>query len=287
MSTTIAKAEIFGSDVEAGAQTPAQLAKIAREHLARHHAVFIRGFPIDMDALTEFLGQLGSVLPNYESKSNGGGEAGSINRVKYNKPKDRNTYVHEKSGPLKLHTARSWRTPRPRFMSMLMVDPGWRGYQYGMNGESAVVWWKHAFIRCADLDNSFLSRKLPLLRNTPIRFTATRVIEDFSTQPLVYDVNAPTHDLDYGVRFKQDMVEVLETLADKPPRFSDYLEAVKLLAEVANTPGVAVAYPMDRGDLVVLDNNRFGHGRLNFIPERENSGRIETNPREIWSATIQ
>ena len=172
-------------------------------------------------------------------------------------------------------------------MSMLMVDSGWRGYNYGMNGESAVVCWRHALTRCAELDPEFLSHKLPLLKDTPIRFTATRVVEDFSNLPLIYEIDDPNHDLDYGVRFKQDIVEVVQALADKPPRFDEYLDALKFLVKVTNSPDVAVSYPMDRGDIVVLDNNRFGHGRLDFIPERLTDGKLETNPREIWSATIQ
>jgi hypothetical protein len=44
---------------------------------------------------------------------------------------------------------------------------------------------------------------------------------------------------------------------------------------------------MESGDLILVDNNRFAHGRRGILGERVVDGRVETNNRELWSVTVE
>jgi hypothetical protein len=61
---------------------------------------------------------------------------------------------------------------------------------------------------------------------------------------------------------------------------------VKSLQDAANAVGETRHMPLRRGDLLIVDNNRWGHGRCDFERARDADGRIEVNPREVWSLTL-
>jgi hypothetical protein len=271
--------------------TLAEIAGAVRELVRTNHAAYVRNFPIDADHFVEFLSMFGEPLPNYGSKSEGQATDSYrvhpvINQVRYKEREGAGKFVHERGGELRAHSARSWRKQRPAYFSMLMVDPGWRDQEEGANGESILVRWRDALRLLAEQEPVQSVADLELLSRTRICFPANNVVEETSDLPLIYRLDDPEDEYDYGVRLKVDILDKLDLLREYLDDVEAYAAAVRRFIEAANDPAVRISYPMDSGDLVFVDNNRFGHGRRSIVTARDQNGERALNPRELWSVTV-
>jgi alpha-ketoglutarate-dependent taurine dioxygenase len=71
------------------------------------------------------------------------------------------------------------------------------------------------------------------------------------------------------------------------PQLRDrYAVAAARFAEAANHPAARYVRPLRSGQIVLLDNNRFGHGRLPFLETRSADNGTEVNPRTLWSTVL-
>ncbi|MFE9581488.1 TauD/TfdA family dioxygenase [Nocardia sp. NPDC006044] len=282
----ISSETILGASVPAAGESVADVVAAARAVLERHRVCLVRGFPTEPGTYLEFLRGFGTPLDNYASRSELADDDPhpQINRVKY-KPPGQYTRksVHYQEGELRPHSARSWRTPRPACFAMLMVDPGWRDTPEGQRGESLVLSWRQLFARLAERDGETFTRHFDRLTTTPIRFAANNVREEYTDIPLCYPLPDAAGAYDVGVRLKQDITEKLPGLAGDIEEFDAYAEAVDYLVTNAADPAFQACFPMDSGDLLLIDNNRMAHGRRNIVGMRDDA----INPRELWSVTVE
>lgn len=282
--------QILNSYVDAKGVRISAVADAARSVLDRQRICLIRGFTLDPDIYLEFLSHFGTPLSNYSSRSdlNKQDPHPQINLVKY-KPKGQYVKhsVHYVAGGLRPHSARSWCTPRPAYFAMLMVNSGWRDMAPGERGESVVLSWSQLFAQLAERDGDIFAQHFGELTGTPIRFEANNVREELSELPLCYPLPDRAGPYDVGVRFKQDFQEKLSGLAEQFPDPERYRRAVDYLVENAADEKFQMSFPLDSGDLLLLDNNRFGHGRRTIIGERPAGGETVINPRELWSVTVR
>ncbi len=250
------------------------LAREAGEVLGERGVVRITGFPDSAAVLISFLGHLGTPLGYY------GGDAGThpdhnaIWRVAYDRDASQRGETHAIAGPLAVHSSQSLLDPRPRYFCMLMANPGWQDLEPGMNGESLLVPWSRTLRLLAEENPDEYGKLLDTLMS-PVPYP------DGLTRPLVYELNPMRERFDYGVRLKSDLLTTLKAA------FPD--EDVTHLMEKFAAAGQRAAkrVQLAAGDLVVVDNDRWGHGRESVIGRRRAAdGSWTVNPRELWSLTL-
>ncbi|WP_228983677.1 TauD/TfdA family dioxygenase [Streptomyces sp. DH12] len=275
--------------VSAAGRTVEQTVAEAREVVGRNRICLVRDFPLDPDRYLEFLGAFGEPLRNYSSLSELAktDPHPQINRVKYKKKPEGAQSVHYVAGGLRPHSARSWCTPRPAFFAMLMVEPGWREVPAGERGESVVVSWYDLFTRLAERDGAVFEEHFERLAGTPITFRANNVREELSDLPLLYPLDDSRGRYDVGVRLKQDLRDKIAGIEDQLPDAGAYRKSLDYLLDASVEDGLFSCFPMERGDLLLLDNHRFAHGRQKIVGEYEVDGEARTNNRELWSVTVR
>ncbi len=244
-----------------------------RAALKRTGVVRVRGVEPDAVALVEFLAPLGMVLGYY------GGDAGThpdhagIWKVRYEPSAAERGEGHAVDGDLPVHSSQSLRAERPPFFAMLMVNPGWQNLAPGLRGESLLVRWSDALAELARESGDAASVRQAAL--SPVSFP------DGTRRSVAYELPNPRHELDLGVRLKSDL---LQHLRDSEPAAASTSFVESLVAAGAQT---ARQLQMAAGDLVVIDNNRWGHGRRGVVGRATSEGgRSVVNPRELWSLTL-
>jgi hypothetical protein len=256
--------------------------------LAVRKAALIRDFPPDPHRYVEFLRTLGTPLDNYGA---GSGKAAyalhpNINVVRCAPGTASGARVQEQGGPLPPHSARAFSARRPRFIAMFMINSGWPE-QPGSAGESVIVRWTDALRHLREADPGTYARDYALLFETPITITAAHVVDEWATTPLIYPLANAETAADVGVRYSLALWDQLATMPMEEELRSRYRAAVTRLTTAASDPAVRFTYPMQAGHIVILDNNRYGHGRLTFTQARPGeNGVMEVNPRELWSVVV-
>ena len=187
--------------------------------------------------------------------------------------------THHRSGPLEPHAARSWALRRPRYFALLMVEPGWRDLPFGSNGESVFVPWRRALERMRSENAARFETAFGLLSERPVTFEADKVREPVSAGPIIYPLSDSRDEWDIGVRVKQDLPAVLRRIGAG----EEIAQAVEWLQSSARHVAREKLAVLERGDLVVVDNNRWAHGRMGFEIARGNA----LNPREVWSLAVE
>ncbi|WP_460132616.1 TauD/TfdA family dioxygenase [Pseudomonas sp. S1_E04] len=261
-----------------------------KEHLLRNGLAYVKKFPLDADVYLSLVEMYGKPLVNYSSKSqlDDGSPNPYINKVKFKLPKkDEAVSVHYVGAELKPHNARSWLNPRPKYFAMLMVDPGWRNTDVGSRGESKIVEWAEFFYHLHKADPHTYARHMHTLLTTNIRFTADNVKEEVLDSPLVYELEDKKGPFDFGVRLKQDLLERYAGFSNEIEDSDCYLSALTYLVTAVRAANAHKHYVMESGDLIIMDNNRFAHGRYPIVGQRTGqSGEIVSNPRELWSLSL-
>jgi hypothetical protein len=266
------------------AQAP-DLTGRTRQALDADHAALIYGFPPDPEGYIEFLETLGNPVSNYGS---GTGNAAysmhpSINVVRCATGLASGQRVQEQGGPLPPHTARAFSKTRPRYIAMLMANPGWSAPP-GQVGESVIVRWSDVLRHMQQTSPDSYDEDYALLTGTPVTITATHVTDEWATTPLVFPLDDATGD---GARWSLALWDQLPGMPMEPGLRSRYTAAARRFAQAADTPAVRSTHPLQGGEILILDNNWFGHGRLAFPRTRPDSrGGTELSPRELWSVVL-
>jgi hypothetical protein len=173
------------------------------------------------------------------------------------------------AAPLVANTAR----PTPYF-SMLMVNNGWQHLPSGHNGESVLVRWTDAFrAMCQRRPHRYSAIIDTLLTAMPYPGSS----ED---HPVIYRILSQAHEFDWGVRLKGNLAAHLADIDAPPPMIA----AVEELA--AHARAVVHVLALESAELLLLDNDRWGHGREAVAGSRTSHGHNLFNPRELWSATV-
>lgn len=279
---------VLETAIDAGGQCDVGLSDQAHAVLSDQSITLIHNFPQDPDVYVGFLQSFGAPFENYSNL----GEMHKdephplLNRVRYRAPEIRRTFsAHYIDGPLFLHVARAWTDPRPSMFAMYMVDAGWRHLPSGQNGESLFVRWHDLLLNKRD-DEEFQAH-LRILKERQVEFGSTNVEEPLSTLPLVYPLSDAADEFDYGVRLKQDLLDVMRARTGEAAVNEKYLAALQSLVEESRRDVNQIRFEMQSGDVVIVDNHRVAHGRAGMVGEAEVDGRRVFNPREIWSATLR
>jgi len=244
------------------------------EVLRRDGLVRIAGFPANTAHLIGFVSGLGTPLGYYGGDAGTHADNGAIWQVKYDPEASSRGEVHAVDGPLPVHSSQALREPRPRYFCMLMVDPGWQDAQPGYNGESLLVRWSDALQE--------ISQRKPATYQSILE-TLLRSIRhpDDSLRSIAYRLADMRNDFDFGVRLKSDLLAHLRDSAPEDPVTS----VVTQFADAAQR--MARRVQLEAGDLVLVDNDRWGHGRESTVGRRRTAtGDWLANPRELWSLTI-
>ena len=234
--------------------------------------VRISGFPATVADYISFLSRFGEPLRYYGDDAGTHPEHSAIWRIRYEPGGAANNEVHAMAGPLSPHSSQSLRSPRPPLFSMLMVDQGWQDRPPGENGESLLVRWSDA-IRLIRADETGADVVDDLLSDVPF--------PDGTPRSVAYHLATARDPNDIGVRLKSDLLAFLKATTPTHPA----TRAVERLSAAAAQ--VARRIQLASGDLLLLDNDRWGHGRESVAGIRtEAGGETLLNPRELWSVTI-
>lgn len=251
------------------------LLEAVHAQLATRHMAHLIRFPTTTQAFVGFASEFGEPLTYYGTNGVGAhSQHPAIHQVQYDADAAARGELHALDGPLDIHSAQSLRTPRPSFFLMLMVNAGWQEDSTGCNGESVLIPWQSAWeaIKESDSDRYRLMREALL---QPIPYP------DGVERSLVYRLPGATSDTDLGVRFKYDLLpHLVRTLGRDDP----LVRRVEYFADVARA--CALVKQLHTGDLVLLDNHRWGHGRRSVRGQRNVGDGVEVNPRELWSLTL-
>jgi hypothetical protein len=240
--------------------------------LADAGLVRIARFPAHAPSYISLLSIFGEPLRYYGDDAGTHPEHSAIWRVRYEPAAAANGKVHAMAGPLSPHSSQSMRWPRPPFFSMLMVDQGWQGNPPGKNGESLLVRWSEA-IKSIKADDSGTNTVAELFSDIPF--------PDGTAHPVAYKLATAQEPDDIGVRLKSDLLDFLKSATPTHPG----TRAVERLS--ATAARVAKRVQLASGDLLLLDNDRWGHGRESVAGLRtQPNGEMLLNPRELWSVTI-
>jgi hypothetical protein len=249
----------------------------ARERFLVHRIVRISNFEPEVSAFVEFVENWGSPLRYYAANVVGAHpDHAAIHHVRYQAAAAARGELHALDGPLGLHSAQTMRDPRPACFAMMMIDPGWLDGAPGQNGESIFVEWRRALrelVRRFGRDGESMLEDL----RSPILFP------DGTERSVLYDLPDSQGPFDQGVRLKYDLVRTLRTGSGRDRETARALEA---LYEVAHDPAVVRQVQLSAGDLVIVDNDRWGHGRRSVRGRRSTADVGSVNPRELWSVTL-
>lgn len=254
-----------------GEPSPAKLARaVAQRGVAR-----LSGFPSDATTLIRFLAQIGQPIEYYGGSVGSHPEQAALWRVRYEVEAAERQETHALDGPLSVHSSQSLLDPRPRYFGMLMVDPGWQGDPVGFNGESLLVPWSAAFRHLEAQSPADFAWVLDALEG-PVSFP------DGISRPVVYSLQDQRGPHDFGVRLKSDL---LTHLTRESPT-SQQTQAVERLSRAGDS--AALRTQLSAHDLVLVDNDRWGHGRESVTgARRDQRGNLRVNPRELWSLTLR
>lgn len=248
-----------------------------KDVLAKEYLVLIRSFPPDKNIFTSFSGRLGSLMPSYRAKGNNSADD-YVQEVRIRpdiSPAER--LSTEREGEFKPHTAKSWGITRPELFGLLMIDPGWRDLPFGNNGESILVRWREVFLEMSTRFPKNYQEDWNLLKGTNVTFTATHLKDPPANEPLITELSSP---FDVGVRYKENMTDVIEKMLPNLPNGERYYQAILRFEEVARTTTARYEFPLETGDLYIVDNRRVGHARRPFDAYRINlDGQLVFNPR--------
>lgn len=276
--------DLFADPVSAA--NPGNLVKSVTQRLANNKAALIEDFPTtDPEQYIEFLRHFGRPLDNY-----GAGSASAaytlhpnINVVHCTAAGGKR--VQEQGGPLPAHSARAFSKNRPRYIAMLMVTAGWPAPP-GTAGESTIVRWSDALQQMREASPATYDTDRALLTETPITITAQYVTDEWATLPLLYPPDDAACEDDIGARYSLALGDQLPTMAMAAQLRDQYAAAAARFAKAANHPAARYVHPLLPGQIILLDNNRFGHGRLPFPQTRPTDNGIEVNPRTLWSTVL-
>lgn len=251
-----------------------ELAASVTDIVRSRGAVRVSSFPGDAADLIGFINHVGDPLEYYGGDTGSHPDQPAVWRVRYEQEASLRGETHALDGPLAVHSSQSLLEPRPRYFCMLMVNPGWQDNAPGLNGESLLVPWAKVFERLDQDHVNYRDIRDTLL--APIRYP------DGARRALAYDLPDARSHHDYGIRLKSD----LESYLRESRSASVEVDAVRTFAQVAQRTALSVQ--LAAGDLIVVDNNRWGHGRQSVIGRRvDRAGLIQTNPRELWSLTLK
>nr|AGZ94402.1 hypothetical protein [Streptomyces sp. 31A4] len=274
-------------------RSPEEIEEAALASVAEHRLALLRNFPVDIDRYIALLSRLGELCPNYAAGSAKSAYTlhEAVNVVRCRAPQsDGPERVQEKAGSLPMHSGRSFARRRPLFLAMLMTDPGWQDFAPGRNGESLIVRWGDVLAEMRTRHPEHWAEDVRLLTAVAISFPASHLDEPSSELPFLYLPGTPRRTPvadDCAARLPQNL-DRLRKAAESLDDGERWFEAVTRFQAIANDPAVRHSYVMRAGDVVVIDNDRYGHGRQDVVAARTDADGVQAvNPRTIWSVNIQ
>lgn len=254
-----------------------------RDLLERDGLAVLRNVPTDVDKLVALTRRFGEpMLRRGTSPTAGSGLVGDVRLRPDLAEKDQ--LPTQRAVPLPLHSARSFEQRRPRFMFMLMVDPGWQSEDGTPAGESHLLRWTDAVKNFRERYPETADEDLRMLSTIDVSYKPWYVNEEPAVEPLL----SVTGRKEWKARYWDSMVEQI----DSTQVFSDddqpFREAVRRFDSVVQTCDGMIRIQLAANDLVIFDNTRVAHGRSGFTAIRtDDDGNTEYNSRRLWTVHVE
>lgn len=265
-------------------------AKVAADRvelaLSRNHIATVTNFPSTQEDLFYFAQFLGTPMLKHSSMGVGTQPSAFIGdvRLRPDIPAEKRLPT-QKDVELTFHTAHAYSNNRPRYFAMLMADPGWRDQESGFNGESLLVRWKDVVTEYQNRYPITAETDLIRLMQTPISYAPWYAQRDVANSPIMSFL--PEGDVE--LRYWESMFPIIEQLTNQGviAEGDMYMDVLRRFDEITNSCGQIVEYPMQKGQLTIMDNRRVAHARRPFLPSKITpNGLVEYNPRQIYSIHI-
>jgi len=236
----------------------------------------LSGFPTDPGALLEFGRQIGvpSPKPGYSRGSSTTQNAAFeyVADVRYMREiPSSERRATQGNVEIRLHTARSFAVNRPRYFALLMAQPSVYGgtSTYGLVDRVLEVLGKKSPAAYSGYVSELSTTHVPWThRNSPAG--------DAASTPLLSSIGTGRPQFRYWNGILETAAEhrMHKTFIDALENFDNALHDEATLTEVH----------ADRGDLVIIDNNRVAHGRRAF--STEHPGSQQELQRQVYSMQV-
>lgn len=273
MVYVLERGSLFGPSIPACKCLDTLATEVGRD-LAVRNAAIAHDFPADRDRWMALLDRIGQPLA--EGPHPGAHPDLPRRRRPCASTSSRPPTSAAQHGLLGSHSASSSTGDQGRFVALYIADPGWQDEPHASASCTAVRWVDALAWMQAHSPGTYAA-DFALLSGTPFPS------EDGSPagRPLLFPCTRATSPVDLGARVPRGALGRAQRAAYRDPRLKPYAAAVSRFLAAADHPEVRHALDLRAGDVVLLDNERIGHGRLALpaLPGR-------SNPRDVWSMVL-
>lgn len=254
-----------------------------RDLLERDGVAIVHNVPSDVDTVVSLSRRFGEPMVRRGTSPTAG--SGFIGDVRLRPDLAENDQLPtQRSVPLPLHSARSFEQKRPRYMMMLMVDPGWPSEDGTPAGQSHLLRWTDAVAQFRKQFPDTADRDLKLLSSTDVAYKPWYVAEEPAVEPLL----SVTGRNEWTARYWDSVVDQIDsTTVFANGNAEAYRDAVRRFDSVVQSCERTIRLQLAANDLVIFDNTRVAHGRSGFTAIRPTpDGGVEYNSRRLWTIHV-
>jgi|GEM_PF-439339 len=255
--------------------------EVLRDLVARDGLAIVRNVQPDVEALIDLSRRFGTpMVRRGTSPTSASQYVGDVRLRPDLAESDR--LPTQLSGPLPLHSARSFEQKRPRYMFMLMLDPGWESQDGSPAGESRLLRWRDAVEEFRKRCPETAEADLRLLTGTQVAYKPWYVTDPPAIEPLL-----SARGNDWTARYWDDIAAQIETTEVYAGDAKPYRDAVRRFDAVVQSNDSIIRFRLAPNDVVIFDNTRVAHGRDSFPDVRTNDdSTIEWNTRRLWTVHV-
>lgn len=255
-----------------------------RSHL-HNNLVIIEGVPRDTKLLLEFMTNFGTPMRKINAVDTSiMSYIGDI-RVRLD-ILDGERMPTQSFGKVDLHTARSYAKHRPRIFAMFKHDEGFSNAE----GESLFLSWDDFIYNYKKSYGKQGIKDINVISNTNVRAILDSYSEYYTEdkigyEPLIKKDAKGGYFVRYWVKMKKSIQEAYRE--NKFPIDILFVEVINRFDDAINHYHSIYKIPLRQGELVIMDNRKFAHGRLPFRGYKETKFGLVTSTRQIYNFHLE
>lgn len=250
------------------------------KHGLESDIAIVTGFPDDNDAIIHFLQRFGSIMER--RRNNFLNTTNLIGNVTFRSDiKKEERLPTQTADEICFHTARAFEKIRPDLFCMYMTNPGWTDEITYCNGESKLI-------KLSDILEELGCRFphqykdiIEVLLSTEVKYKPWYLDDEPLMGPLLYaDANG-----NFSFRYWEDFASTLNNASLQ----DEQLSAILKLGFVIEHNDRKIEFQLEKGDLLIVNNNTVAHARYPFKPSKINwqKSRLDTSERKIKSLHVK